>query len=172
MRNIAPTPGRPDPYADKMPHCTAYPPEAPLAQLLPDLVGACLAVDGPQQVPDRYAVVVDCLHTSRNIDLARLHHPCRPIIAVVSRPDADEVLTALAANAEGIVCLSDPPVIWRDCVNVVLGGGRWFDGPGVEVQMENKFTRYEISRGTQHPGDVTMRTRTYVRQNVPDKLYR
>ncbi len=172
MRNLALQSGRPDPYADKLPHCTPYPAQSPLAKLLPDLVGTCLTVDAADRLPDRYAVVVDCLHTSRNIEPARVRHPCRPVIAVVARPDADEVLSALAANAEGIVCLSDPPATWRDCVNVVLGGGRWFDGPGVEVQMENRYTRYEISRGGQHPGDLTMRTRTYVRQAVPEKFYR
>lgn len=164
--------GHPDPYADKMPHCTAYPAQSPLGDLLRDLVGSCLAIDEDGQAPERYAVMVDCLTSARNIALARDRHPGRPVVAVVARPDANEMFGALAANAEGVVCLSDPAATWRDCVNVVLGGGRWFDGPGVEVRLEHKYAHYDVARADQHAGDVTMRTRSYVRQNVTDKLHR
>lgn len=159
-----------DPYADRLPHCTAFPADTPLADLLPDLVGTCLAVDDDQHLPERYVVVVDCLHSARNIAPARLRFPGRPIVAAVARPDADQVCDALRENAEGIVCLGDPAVAWRDCVNVVLGGGRWLDGPGVEVLLEHKYTRYGIARGVHQTGDVTMRTQTFVRQSVRDKL--
>jgi hypothetical protein len=165
-------PVQPDPYADKLPHCTAFPPHAPLSELLRDLVGNCLSVDEDDTVPERYAVVVDCLHSAKNVPLARARYPGRPIIAVVARPDAVQVFEALSTNAEGIVCLTDPAATWRDCVNVVLGGGRWLDGPGMEVSLEHKYARYDVARSSQHSGDITSRTRTFVRQAVPDKFHR
>ena len=55
-------------------------------------------------------------------------------------------------------------------VDVVLGGGRWLGGPGVEVSLEQKHARHDIARGECHDGDVTRRTQLFVRNRVGEKI--
>lgn len=160
-----------DPWADNQPSCRVFPAETPLEPLLHDLIGNCVNFEQGDAPPSRYAVVVDCLHSTAAIKPARQAHAGRPIMAVVARPDAVEALEALSADVEGIICLTDAGTTWRDCVNVLLGGGRWFGGPGVEISLERRQATYGVSRGAD-TGDITARTRTFVRQNVSDKLHR
>jgi hypothetical protein len=162
----------PDPWTDKLPRCIVYPQDASLGALLRDLVGNRILVEDETRSELPYAVVLDCLESVAAIRVARKAHPGRPLVAVVGRPDAVQALEALAEDVNGIVCLTDPGVTWRDCLNVVLGGGRWFGGPGVEVSLEHRTATYAVSRGTDHPGDITTRTRTFVRQSVPDRFHR
>lgn len=159
-------------WADKQPRCTVYPPETPLFALVRDLVGRCLRIGNVATDGERYAVVVDCLDSTADLAGARKAHPGRPVVAVVARPDSAEAMAALSADADGIICLIDPAATWRDCVNVVLGGGRWFGGPGVAVNLDNKAATYEITRGSEQSGDVTVRTRAFVRDLVRDRLQR
>jgi predicted metal-dependent hydrolase len=51
-----------------------------------------------------------------------------------------------------------------------MGGGRWLGGPGLEVRLEHKNIAYDVARHDRHSGDVTLRTRLYVRQRVGDKF--
>lgn len=157
-------------FRNKQPHCTAFPASGPLADLVRDLVGKCLSVDSEPEAPEKFAVVVDCLRGVRALRLAREAHPGRPLVAVVARPDATEVFGALTEGVDGVICLTDPAFAWRDCVNVVLGGGRWFGGPAVDVSLEDKNTRYQMSRGEQQSGDLTMRTRRFISDRVPEKF--
>jgi hypothetical protein len=162
----------PDPWTDKLPRCIVYPQDASLGALLRDLVGnrILVAEDARSELP--YAVVLNCLESVDTVRPARKDHPGRPLVAVVGRPDAVQALEALAEDVDGIVCLTDPATTWRDCLNVVLGGGRWFGGPGVEVSLEHKSATYAMSRGTDHPGDITARTRTFVRRSIPERFHR
>lgn len=160
-----------DPWAEKQPHCIVFPTDAPLGGLLRDLVGSFMSIDQQADLPERFAVIVDCMHSSSNIALARATYPGRPLVAVVARTNAVEVVEALEANADGVICLTEPAPRWRDCLNVVLGGGRWVDGPGIEVRLQHKYTSYTVTKAANHEGDVTLRTRSFVSRSVDDKLF-
>jgi hypothetical protein len=88
----------------------------------------------------------------------------------VTRFEAARMVELLACGADGAIALDDPPESWRDCLHVVLGGGRWLGGPGLEISLEQKYASYEISRGDHHAGDVTMRTKLFVKRRVGDKF--
>ena len=52
----------------------------------------------------------------------------------------------------------------------MLGGGRWLGGPGLEVSLEAKEASYDIAKREQHSGDVTLRTKLFVRSRLGDKF--
>jgi hypothetical protein len=52
----------------------------------------------------------------------------------------------------------------------VLGSGRWLGGPGLEVNLQQKDASYDIAKGERHSGDVTTRTRMFVKGRVGDKV--
>jgi hypothetical protein len=157
-------------WADKQPRCVIYPPGTALVGLVRDLVGRSLTIDDSDADGERYAVVVDCLESASDIREAREVHLGRPLVAVVSKPDSPQAMAALAADVDGVISLTDSAATWRDCINVVLGGGRWFGGPGVEVSLDHKNATYEVARGADQSGEVTVRTRAFVRDFVKDRL--
>jgi hypothetical protein len=65
--------------------------------------------------------------------------------------------------------MTDPPRAWRECLHVVLGGGRWVGGPGLDVSLEHKYAHHDIATHDLHKGDVTMRTQLFMRDRLADK---
>ena len=159
-------------WAEKNPLCIVYPAGKGLVSLIRDLVGRSVKIVDAAICDDRYAVIVDCLESTAEIQGARESHLGQPLVAVVPRSDSPQAMAALGADVNGIICLTDPAATWRDCVNVVLGGGRWFGGPGVEVCLDHKCATYEVARGVHDGSDITVRTRAFVRDFVRDGLQR
>jgi hypothetical protein len=121
---------------------------------------------------EREAVLVDCRHSADMLAAARQRFARRPMVGVLPRFDAARMVELLAHGADGAIALDDAPQAWRDCLHVVLGGGRWLGGPGLEISLEQKHASYEISKGNHHAGDVTMRTKLFVKGRVSDKVAR
>jgi hypothetical protein len=94
----------------------------------------------------------------------------RILVGVLPRHDAGLIIAALAQGAAGVIALTDPPEAWRECVLVVMGGGRWLGGPGLEISLEDKRAVYDVARHDDLQGDVTVRTKLYVRQRVADRF--
>ena len=159
-------------WAEFSPPCALYPQTERLAALVRELSADKVTVlPGKGSDPSAaFIVLVNCLDSVDALALARAEHPGRPLVALVAGAESPHVVGALAAGASGIITLADDPPMWRDCMNVVLGGGRWFGGPGVDVSLDKEGTRYGVSRREDHSGDVTMRTRAFVSRNVKDSL--
>ncbi len=160
----------PNPWPDKGPQCHFFPADQRFRTLLADLLGDGLQLqDGDSPTP-REPVLVDCLDSHEAIVSARLLYPHQPLIGVLPRHDAELIIAALAQGAAGVISLTDPPDAWRECVLVVMGGGRWLGGPGLEISLEEKHAVYDVARHDGLQGDVTVRTKLYVRQRVADRF--
>jgi hypothetical protein len=117
----------------------------------------------------REALLVDCTESMDTLTVATAKFPDHPIVAVLSETDTMSAMEALARGADGVIALRDPPEMWRECMNVILGGGRWLGGPGLDVHLEDKESSYDIATGKRHNGDVTLRTKLFVRDRLADK---
>jgi hypothetical protein len=117
-----------------------------------------------------HVVLVDCRQIIEGMTIARQRYPARPLVGVIDEPDPAIIIALLGAGADGVISIAEPLSAWRECLNVVRGGARWLGGPGLHVNLEANDTSYAISKGESHEGDVTMRTRLFVRGRVADKL--
>lgn len=160
----------PNPWHDKGPQCRLFPGDRRFRTLLEDLLGDGLQLQDGDAPHPREPVLVDCLDSPEAIVSARLLYPHQPLVGVLPRHDAGLIIAALAQGAAGVIALTDPPDAWRECVLVVMGGGRWLGGPGLEISLEEKRAVYDVARNDDLQGDVTLRTKLYVRQRVADRF--
>ena len=163
------TPGA-DPWADSQPRCRIHSDVPGFRALAAAAAGGRITLLEDEPTGEREAVLVDCRHAADALAAARQRFPRRPLVGIVPRFEAARMVELLAHGADGAIALDDPPESWRDCLHVVLGGGRWLGGPGLEISLEQKHARYDIARGNQHAGDVTMRTKLFVKGRVGDKF--
>jgi DNA-binding NarL/FixJ family response regulator len=133
------------PYPNEQPECCVFPASERFRTLLRDLVG-------------------------QELRMREDNDPGQPIVSVLPRHEPEAVISALAQGAAGVLALTDPPASWRECLRVVMGGGRWLGGPGLEISLEEKHTAYDVARSDHHAGEVTLRTKLYVKQRVADKF--
>jgi hypothetical protein len=164
-----PTPGT-DPWNESTPRCRVAPDSPRFRQLLEDRLGESVQLLGTEPSGPREAVLVDCIDTAAALGLARQQFPSLPRVGVIAAPDAARIIEALASGADGVIALTDPVDGWRECLHVVLGGGRWLGGPGLEISLEQKHASYDVARREDHAGDVTMRTKLFVRSRLGDKF--
>lgn len=160
----------PTPWPDQGAQCRIFPADQRFRTLLEDLLGEALQLRVGNPPDPRETVLVDCLDSHEAIASARLLYPRQPLVGVLPRHDAGLIISALAQGAAGVIALTDPPNAWRECVLVVMGGGRWLGGPGLEICLEEKRAVYDVARNDDLHGDVTMRTKLYVKQRVADKF--
>lgn len=133
-----------DPWPDCQPECRLYPDSPWFQKVIRDYLGdAVRIVERPDAGP-REAILVDCIESSNGINAARRLYPAHAVVGVLAREDAGRILEILAAAADGVIALTDPPDSWRRCLHVVLGGGRWLGGPGLEVKLQHKYTSYDV----------------------------
>ena len=158
-----------DPWRDAPPVCRVYSGYAPFRKLLEAYLGGTLRLTDSPERCEREGLLVDCTESMDTLTLATQKFPDHPIVAVLSETEAVSAMEALARGADGVIALRDPPTMWRECLNVVLGGGRWLGGPGLDVQLEDKESRYNIATGRRNAGDVTLRTKLFVRDRLADK---
>lgn len=159
-----------DPWRDAQPECRVYPDSQWFQKLLRDYLGETVHFVGRTDAAPREAILVDCVESSANVSAARARYPSQPLVGVLAREDAARILDILSSGADGVISLTDAPATWRECLHVVSGGGQWLGGPGLEVKFEHKYTSYDISRNERHSGDVTMRTKLFVKGRVVDKV--
>lgn len=158
-----------DPWKDAEPRCRIHS-DAPGFRGLVAAAGGRITLLENEPAGEREAVLVDCRHSADMLAAARQRYAPRPLVGVVARFDATRLVELLARGADGAIALDDPPESWRDCLHVVLGGGRWLGGPGLEISLEQKYARYDIAKGNHHSGDVTMRTKLFVKGRINDKF--
>jgi hypothetical protein len=158
-----------DPWRDAPPVCRVYSGYAPFRKLLEAYLGDTLKLTDSPERSEREGLLVDCTESMDTLTIATQKFPDHPIVAVLSETEAVGAMEALARGADGVIALRDPPTMWRECLNVVLGGGRWLGGPGLDVQLEDKESSYNIATGRRHAGDVTLRTKLFVRDRLADK---
>lgn len=159
-----------DPWRDLPPECRLYPDSPWFHKVVRDYLGDTVRVVRRPDAGPREAILVDCVQSSAGINSARRLYPSHPVVGVLAREDVGRILEILEGGADGVISLMDPPDRWRQCLHVVLGGGRWLGGPGLEVKLQQKFTSYDVARREQHDGDVTMRTKLFVTNSVGDKV--
>jgi hypothetical protein len=168
---VSQTDGMPlvDPWRDSPPVCRVFSSYAPFRKLLEAYLGGAVQLtDSPERNP-REGLLVDCTATLDTLPVATGRFPDHPIIAVLGETDAPSIIGALSCGADGVISLKDPPETWRECVHVVLGGGRWLGGPGLDVQLEDNQSSYDIATHKRHKGEVTLRTKLFVRNRIADK---
>lgn len=159
-----------DPWQDLPPECRIYPEAQWFLKLLKDYLGDIVRfVDRPDARP-REVVLVECIESMNNINDARKRYPSHAVVGVVGGEDAARILEILASGADGVIAMTETPNEWRECLHVVLGGGRWLGGPGLEVKLQNKYSSYDIAKNDRHSGDVTKRTKLFVKGRVGDKV--
>lgn len=158
-----------DPWRDAPPVCRVYSAYAPFRKLLDAYLGGAVQLTDSPEKGAREGLLVDCTASMDTLALANEMFPTHPIVAVVGETDAPNIMEALARGADGVIALKDPPEMWRECVHVVLGGGRWLGGPGLDVQLEDGNSSYDIATNQRHKGDVTLRTKLFVRSRLADK---
>jgi DNA-binding NarL/FixJ family response regulator len=158
-----------DPWRDAQPVCRVYSQSPRFRQVLEDYVGEVIQFTTAQEKEPREALLVDCTESSDIVPTARVKFPTHAVVAVISASDTARVIDALANGADGVIAMSDPPSAWRECLHVVLGGGRWLGGPGLDVSLENKYASYDIAMHDSHAGDVTLRTKLFVKTRLADK---
>jgi DNA-binding NarL/FixJ family response regulator len=159
-----------DPWRDSQPECRLYPDSPWFQKLIRDCLGDAVRIVGRPDAGPREAILVDCIETANGISAARRLYPSHAVVGVLAREDAGRILEILAGGADGVIALTDPPETWRQCLHVVLGGGRWLGGPGLEVKLQHKYTSYDVAKRERHAGDVTMRTKLFVKGSVGDKV--
>lgn len=158
-----------DPWRDAPPVCRVYSGYAPFRKLLEAYLGGAVKLTDSPERGTREGLLVDCTESMDTLTLATEKFPKHPIIAVLSESDTSGSMEALTRGADGVIALRDPPGMWRECVNVVLGGGRWLGGPGLDVKLEDNLSTYDIATNQRHNGDVTLRTKLFVRNRLADK---
>jgi DNA-binding NarL/FixJ family response regulator len=158
-----------DPWRDAPPVCRVYSTYAPFRKLLEAYLGGVVKLTDSPERGMREGLLVDCTESMDALSLANEKFPDHPIIAVLGEMDTTSAMETLARGADGVIALKDPPDIWRECVHVVLGGGRWLGGPGLDVQLEDNLSSYDIATNKRHKGDVTRRTKLFVGNRLADK---
>jgi len=159
-----------DPWRDAQPECRVYPEALWFQKLLKDFLGEAVRFVAGPGAGEREAILVDCTESAEGIRAARDHYPTRPVVGVLPHTDPARIIEVLAKSADGVIAMTDPPGVWRECLHVVLGGGRWLGGPGLEVSLQHKNASYDVAKGDKHSGDVTLRTRMFVKGRVGDKV--
>lgn len=139
-----------DPWRDAQPECRLYPDSQGFQKLIRDYLADSVRIVSRPDAGPREAILVDCIESATGINAARRLYPSHAVVGVLAREDAGRILEILAGGADGVISLTDPPDTWRQCLHVVLGGGRW--------------------QGERHSGDVTMRTRLFVKGSAGDKV--
>jgi DNA-binding NarL/FixJ family response regulator len=158
-----------DPWRDAPPVCRVYSTYAPFRKLLEGyLDGAVKLTDSPERGM-REGLLVDCTESMDSLSFATEKFPDHPIIAVLSQMDTANAMDALGRGADGVIALRDPREMWRECVHVVLGGGRWLGGPGLDVELKDNLSSYDIATNQRHTGDVTLRTKLFIKNRLADK---
>jgi hypothetical protein len=158
-----------DPWRDAPPVCRVYSTYAPFRKLLEAYLGGTVKLTDSPERGMREGLLVDCTDTLDALTIATQKFADHPIIAVLGEMDTAGAMEALARGADGVIALKDPPEMWRECVHVVLGGGRWLGGPGLDVQLEDKESSYDIAVNQRHTGEVTLRTKLFIRNRLADK---
>lgn len=158
-----------DPWRDAPAVCRVYSGYAPFRKLLEAYLGGAVKLTDSPERGVREGLLVDCTESMDTLTVATQKFPDHPIIAVLGDNDTAAAMEALTRGADGVISLKDPPDMWRECVHVVLGGGRWLGGPGLDVHLEDKNSSYNIATNKRHNGDVTLRTKLFVSNRVADK---
>lgn len=158
-----------DPWREDQPVCRVYSHSPRFRQQLETYVGELVRFTTARDKEPREALVVDCTASADIIRTARAHFPTHPLVAVISDSDTALIIEALARGVDGVISMTDPPSAWREGLNVVLGGGRWLGGPALDVSLEHKYAHYDIATHDRHSGDVTLRTRLFVKNRLADK---
>ena len=159
-----------DPWADSQPKCRVHSDAPAFRALLEAATGGRVTLLADDEPAEREVVLVDCRHGTDMLAPARQRFPARPVVGIVPRFEAARMVELIAHGADGALALHDPPESWREALHVVLGGGRWLGGPGLEISLEQKHARYDVAKGSHHSGDVTMRTKLFVKGRVGDKF--
>lgn len=159
-----------DPWQDSRPHCRVHSDSPLFRSVLEDAIGGTVTLLESEPCGARETVLVDCRRPGDDLARARNRFPRLPLVGVLAQSEASRMVELLAGGADGVMVLGDPPATWRECLHVVLGGGRWVGGPGLEVCLEQKHALYGISTRERHEGEVTQRTRLFVRSRVGDKI--
>jgi hypothetical protein len=170
MQDETPRPQHRDPWRDNLPSCHLHSDSPHFHEQLKSLLAGEVEILEPGSTAARAAVLVDCRMDASELTAAREQFPARPMVGVVATPEAGPIIEALACGADGVIALTDNLKSWRECLHVVLGGGRWLGGPGIEVSLEAKEASYDIAKGERHSGDVTLRTKLFVRSRLGDKF--
>ena len=158
-----------DPWREDQPVCRVYSHSPRFRQLLESYVGDVVKFTASPEKGPREALLVDCTESSDIMRTARTMFPKQPIVAVVADSDAGRIIDTLARGPHGVIAMTDPPRAWRECLHVVLGGGRWVGGPGLDVSLEQKYAHHDIATHDLHSGDVTVRTQLFMRDHISDK---
>jgi DNA-binding NarL/FixJ family response regulator len=172
MIAMTPRNGQPvaDPWDDSQPKCRVHSDAPAFRTLLEEATRGRVTLLADDEPAEREVVLVDCRHATDSLALARQRFPARPVVGIVPRFDPSSMVELIASGADGVLALDDPADSWREALNVVLGGGRWLGGPGLEISLEQKHARYDVAKGSHHSGDVTMRTKLFVKGRVGDKF--
>ena len=159
-----------DPWRNDLPVCRVHPESARVRKHVQGALVGLLRLAQGGEAGAREAVLVDCIDSVAGLVEARQHHASRPLVGVLEKFDPARIIEALASGADGVIALSDPPDVWRECLHVVLGGGRWLGGPGIEVSLPDRHASYDVARSERHSGEVTERTQMFVRNRTGDKV--
>jgi hypothetical protein len=170
MQDETPRPQHRDPWRDNLPNCHVHSDSPHFHEQLKGMLAGEVEILAPGATAARAAVLVDCRMDASDLAVARERFPARPLVGVVATPEAGPIIEALASGADGVIALTDNLKSWRECLHVVLGGGRWLGGPGIEVSLEEKEASYDIAKGERHSGEVTLRTKLFVRSRLGDKF--
>jgi DNA-binding NarL/FixJ family response regulator len=119
---------RRDPWRNLPPECRLYPDSPGFHTVIRDSLGDVVRVVTRPDAGPREAILVDCIESAASIVAARRLYPSHPVIGVLAREDAGRILEILAGGADGVITLAETPDTWRQCLHVVLGGGRWPEG--------------------------------------------
>lgn len=158
-----------DPWREDLPVCRVYSHSPRFRQELEGYVGNVVRFTMAREKEPREALIVDCTESTDIVRTARAQFPTHPLIAVIPASDTSLIIEALARGVDGVISMSDPPSAWREGLNVVLGGGRWVGGPGLDVSLEQKYASYGIATHDRHSGEVTMRTQLFVKNRIGDE---
>ena len=167
LNNTATSPA--DPWREDLPVCRVYSHSPRFRQLLESYVGGVVKFTASPESGPREALLVDCTESADILRTARAMFPRQPIVAVVADSDTGRIIETLTRGPDGVIAMTDPPRAWRECLHVVLGGGRWVGGPGLDVSLEQKYAHHDIATHDLHSGDVTMRTQLFMRDRLADK---
>jgi DNA-binding NarL/FixJ family response regulator len=159
----------PDPWREDLPVCRVYSHSPRFRQQLEGYVGDVVRFTTAREKEPREALIVDCTVSMDIVRTARAQFPTHPMMAVTPDSDTSQIIEALARGVDGVISLGDPPSAWREGLNVILGGGRWVGGPGLDVSLEQKYASYGIATHDRHSGDVTMRTQLFVKNRLGEE---
>ena len=111
-----------DPWRNDLPVCRVHPESARVRKHVEGALVGLLRLAQGGEAGAREAVLVDCIDSVAGLVEARQHHASRPLVGVLEKFDPARIIEALASGADGVIALSDPPDVWRECLHVVLGG--------------------------------------------------